>query len=294
MTAAVVRPLRRSLPSPPRLARIVIVAVLVGVAVSHVRWMFLDWSLHDMNVYWDAAMRLRTGAPLYAATDPLDVYRYAPWWAYAWVPLTYLPKIVVDVGWSLLLLIASGLATALLLRRATLAAGLAALLFAPLLFAISSIGNVQPLLVLVLAWGIPRRSGPVWIALAASLKAVPLAFVLIYVARREWLRAATAVVLTALLVSPMLLFPIPLEVFSAGRAAHLPTPLWATLALLAVGAAVLLALRRSGWTPLAAAVAAVAALPRLFLYEVALVEVGTLLSDPRREVERGDRSRDSA
>jgi hypothetical protein len=61
--------------SVARLARMVAIAVLVGVAVSHLRWMIADWNLHDMNVYWDAAMRLRNGQELYAAVDPIDVYR---------------------------------------------------------------------------------------------------------------------------------------------------------------------------------------------------------------------------
>lgn len=189
-----------------------------------------------------------------------------------------MPKPIVEIGWSLVLLVASALATVPLLRLGTRAAMLAALLFAPLLFAISSIGNVQPLLVLVLAWGIPRRSGPIWIALAASLKIVPIAFVLVYLARREWWRALAAILLTAVLVAPALLFSIPAEVFSAGRAAHLPTPLWAALAAAVAAAAVAVAWRGSGWTPLAAAVSGVAALPRLFLYEISLIEVGALLS----------------
>ena len=35
---------------------------------------------------------------------------------------------------------------------------------------VAAYGNFQPLLVLALLWGAPRRSGPLWVALAASLK----------------------------------------------------------------------------------------------------------------------------
>ena len=57
-------------------------------------------------------------------------------------------------------------------------------------------------------WGVERRSGPIWIALGASLKAVPLALALVYAGRGEWRKAAVAAGLTALLVAPMLLFDL--------------------------------------------------------------------------------------
>ncbi|HEX2221761.1 MAG TPA: glycosyltransferase family 87 protein [Candidatus Limnocylindria bacterium] len=277
--------LRRGIGRPAaRLSRIVAIAVLLGMAVSHLRWMIADWSLHDMNVYWDAAIRLRDGEPLYVAVNPLDVYRYAPWFAYAWVPLTYLPKPVVDVGWSVLLLVASALAIVPLIRIGTTPALILALLFGPLLFAISSIGNIQPLMVLALTWGIPRRSGPVWIALFASLKAVPLAFVLVYVARREWVRVIVTVLLTAVLVAPILAHEIPAEVLSPGDAAHLTPPVYLALAGAAGVAALVAAWKRSRWTPFLAAIAAVTGLPRLFMYEVSTLLVGTLgaIDDPPR------------
>jgi hypothetical protein len=43
--------------------------------------------------YWDAALRLRNSATLYLPGLPTDpsVYRYPPWFAAAWIPLTFLP-----------------------------------------------------------------------------------------------------------------------------------------------------------------------------------------------------------
>jgi hypothetical protein len=259
-----------------RLARMVAIAVLVGVAVSHVRWMIFDWNLHDMNVYWDAAMRLRHGQELYAAVDPVDVYRYAPWFAYAWVPLTYLPKPMVDVGWSAILVIASGIAVWPLIRERTRSSLLVALLLAPLLFAISSVGNVQPLMMLALLYGIPRASGPVWIALSASLKVVPIVFVLVYVSRREWSKVAWSLVLTAGLGAPALLYHIPPEVLSPGAAQTLPFAGFVVVAAAALVVATVIAWRSQRWAPLAAATASVLVLPRLFLYEVSMLLVGTL------------------
>lgn len=259
-----------------RVARTVAIAVLVGVAVSHLRWMIFDWNLHDMNVYWDAAMRIRGGRELYAAVDPVDVYRYAPWFAYAWVPLTYLPKPVVDVGWSAILLVASAIAIWPLIQERTRNSLIVALLLAPLLFAISSVGNVQPLMMLALLYGIPRASGPIWIALSASLKVVPIAFVLVYVSRREWWKVAWSLVLTAGLGAPALLYHIPPEVLSPGRAQILPFAAFVVVAGTAVVVATLIAWRSQRWAPLAAATASVLVLPRLFLYEISILLVGTL------------------
>ena len=67
---------------------------------------------------------------------------------------------------------------------------------------------MQPLLVLGLMWGVERRSGPLWIALGASLKGVPLLLALVYAGRGEWRRAAMALGLTAVLVAPALLFDL--------------------------------------------------------------------------------------
>src|SRR5207248_1690343 len=72
-----------------------------------------------MDAYWNAAMRLRAGQPLYAPGLPTDsdLYRYAPWFAYAWVPLTYLPKGAVLVAWMGICLAAAIASVAPLLWR---------------------------------------------------------------------------------------------------------------------------------------------------------------------------------
>ena len=202
-----------------RWSRWVVLGVLVAMAASHLRWMIADWNLHDARYYYDAAVHLRHGENLYVVGDPRSTFRYPPWFAAAWIPLTFLPKEAAVIAWSVAMLVASAWAIWPLIRQGTPAALLAALLFGELLFAISSIGNVQPLMVGLLLWGIPRRSGPFWIALAASLKVTPLAFVLVYVARREWWRAGLAAGLTLVFVAPMFLYEIPANVFSVGSMA---------------------------------------------------------------------------
>ena len=49
----------------------------------------------DVAAYWGAAEHIRAGEPLYlaGAANASDLYRYAPWFAYAWVPLTLLPPV---------------------------------------------------------------------------------------------------------------------------------------------------------------------------------------------------------
>jgi hypothetical protein len=263
-----------------RWARWLVLGVLIAMAASHLRWMIADWNLHDARYYYDAAVHLRHGEDLYVAGDPRSTFRYPPWFAAAWIPLTLLPKEAAIVVWSVGMLAASAWTIWPLIRQGTPAALMAALLFGELLFAISSIGNVQPLMVGVLLWGIPRRSGPIWIALAASLKVTPLAFALVYVARREWWRAGLAAGLTVALVAPMFLYEIPPNVFSVGSMAIMPIAVWLPLAIAAGGAAVVTALRRSAWTPLAAGVAAVLCLPRLLMYDVAMLLPGAIRFSP--------------
>ena len=94
-----------------RYARLIAIAVIVAIGVNSIVYAIFDWHLADMHVYQDAALRIRAGEPLYGGdVDALSAYRYAPWFAYAWVPLTYLPQAVIDVGWSVFLLAGSALA----------------------------------------------------------------------------------------------------------------------------------------------------------------------------------------
>jgi hypothetical protein len=241
--------------------------------------------------YWNAAERLRNGQELYAAgaANASDLYRYAPWFAYAWIPLTALPRDAVAACWVGLMLVAAAASTLPLLARG--AAGIASFaLLAPLQVQGAMFGNVQPLLVLALLWGVERRSGPIWIALGASLKAVPLLLALVYVGRGEWRRAAVTVSLTAFLVLPALAFdlsgysvePGPNQLSLAG----VWFPLFVLLALAACAAALLLARGRYGW--LGGAMAMLATLPRLLTYEIGFLLIGLARMD--RAVDRRNRT----
>jgi hypothetical protein len=231
----------------------------------------------DVAAYWGAAERVRAGEPLYVTgvANASDLYRYAPWFAYAWVPLSFLPRDLVTAGWVGLMLVAA-IASTLPLLRHGLAGTAAFSLFAPLQVQGAIFGNVQPLLVLMLLWGVERRSGPVWIALGASLKAVPLLLALVYAGRGEWLRAGLALLLTAALVAPALLFDLSGYSTQAGPGnmslVSVNSSLYVAVALGSLVLAFAAARSRSRWV--AGALAMIAVLPRFLTYEISFLLVG--------------------
>ena len=231
----------------------------------------------DMDAYWEAALRLRNGEELYrpgSATDS-DLYRYAPWFAVAWIPLTYLPKDAVLLAWMTLCL-GAAIASVVPLAREGLAGWAALVFLLPFQLDGAAFGNVQPLMVLMLLWGASRRSGPLWIALAASLKGAPLVLAAVYAGRGEWKRAAVAVGITAVLVAPMLLFDLSgysTEVGTGQLSLTQWSPLiWAAVTVAAIAVTYRLASTRYAW--LAGSVAMFIALPRSFLYQISFVLVG--------------------
>ncbi len=265
----------------PRLARTVALAVILGIGIVNLYWAVTQWSLSDAAAYWNAAMRLREGGELYPALSDVDaseVYRYAPWFAWLAVPFTFLPVAVAGAVWSLILLVGSGLALVPLVRTR---AWVAVAFFAPILVGISAVGNVQPLLIAPLAWSIGRRSGPIWIGVAASLKVFPVLFALVYLGRGQWLRAFGAVAVTVVLWAPALLYDLRGYATEAGQAASLISVpvLWAVVVGAAIGVTLRLARGPFGW--LAAAVSVVLALPRLFVYDVTYLMVGAPADDGR-------------
>jgi hypothetical protein len=260
--------------TPVRLARTVALAVVIGIGFFNVYQAAIHWTLSDASAYWNAALRLREGARLYpvlANVDASEVYRYAPWFAWLTVPWTYLPLQVAGALWSAVLLAGSGLALVPLVRAH---AWLAVAFFAPILIGISAVGNVHPLIIASLVWSLERRSGPIWIGVAASLKVFPILFAVVYLGRQQWGRAAAAVAVTALLWAPALLYDLRGYTTEAGQAASLISVpiLWAIVVGAAIGLTLRLAPGRFGW--LAAATSVVLALPRLFVYDVTYLMAG--------------------
>lgn len=268
--------------STPRFGRRLVGAAPLAVLLALAAYALTTYALAqdfgaDVAAYLGAADRLRAGEPLYvdAGANASEQYRYAPWFAYAWIPLSWLDRDLVVAGWVGLMLVAAAASTLPLLRHGWPGAATFAVM-APLQLQAAIFGNVQPLLVLMLLWGVERRSGPLWIAVGASLKAVPLLLAVVYASRGEWRRAAVAAAITAVLVLPAFLFDLAGYSIDPGpnqmSLASVWFPAFLTVAIVAVTATFLLARTRYGW--LAGSLAMMAALPRLLTYEIGFLLVG--------------------
>ena len=265
-------PTARSAPNRAKLslwAQRFVIGLLFGTMLIRVALIATDWNFGDINAYWLAAERLKHGEPLYLGSldpDSYRVFRYAPWFAWLWVPLTSLPRTFVEWGWAAVLAGASIAILVALLRLRSAAAWALAFLITPWLLSLVQVGNIQPLVVAALAFGISRRSGPVWIGLTASLKFVPLAYVLIYMARRQFRRMAISVALTAVFIAPFLLYDMSGYTTAPGRSVsfyyYVGPWAWVVTAAGSTAVAVWLAMRRSPYVWVATAVAVGLLAPR--------------------------------
>ncbi|MDH4334215.1 MAG: glycosyltransferase 87 family protein [Chloroflexota bacterium] len=269
------------------LPRTLAMAVLLGyLGYTAASWL-LVWNPADGGAYYDAADRLTHGLPLYPAVNPEahEAYRYAPWFAAAWIPLTALPRDVALHLWSLAMLGCSVAAVWPLLRRPTWARVALAALVGQTLAETAMFGNAHPLVVALLVWTVGRRSFPAWVGVAASIKLVPVAFALVWAGRRRWLPAGTAVGTTALLLAPMLFFDLRNYVTDPGSgllSLYSVSPvLWVVGAAAALVAAVWLAIRGSRYAWVAAASLMFLGPPRVVLSYLAFLVVAAELA--RRE-----------
>jgi len=279
-----------------RIARLVaFVAAALGVVVLIGAALSVD--VHpDAEAYWLAANRLRDGLELYRGPggDETEIYRYAPWFAFAWIPLTYLGHDGALVAWRAILLAGSIAAVWPLVRRPSPASVTLALLIGGLLVSELPAANVTPLMVGLLVVGIRSQVGPILLGLAASLKLFPLLLVAGYVAERRWLHAAVAIGVASMLWLNILAFDVLLYTqiggptfYVGGVSLYSVSPLlWLPVALGSAAALVVLAVRRSRWTWLAAGAAIPLAVPRVWLPDAAYVLIGA------SSVDRGSPSED--
>jgi hypothetical protein len=281
-----------------RLAQRFVIGLLFATMLIRVALIAGDWSFGDVDAYWQAALRLRTGQPLYLPgvdPDSYQVFRYSPWFAWLWAPLTYLPQSVVEWAWGAVLAAASVAILLGLSRLRRPAAWALAMIITPWLLSLVQVGNIQPLVVATLAFGISRRSGPLWVGIAASLKGAPLVFGLVYLARREWLRLAASAAVTAILLAPTLLYDLSGYTTDPGRSYSLyyylsPTA-WFVAAVAASAVALVLAIRSSPYVWVAAALAVMLLPPRTHVTYATFLVVG-LLEGMRDRIDRpgGDTS----
>lgn len=208
-----------SLPSTPWAAiRIVGIGLIVALAAVSVGAAIATWNLIDFHVYLDAAHRLRDGEPLFPAGAQTDdfTYRYASWFAYAFVPLTFLPEPLVAALWTAACAGAlAAIVAPYLLSRQGEAIALGCLCLTFLVWEAGS-GNVGVILVALVMHTARGAFGPFAIGIFASLKLFPILYALAYVRTGEWRRAATATIVAAVLAAPTFLEDLSAYPFGAG------------------------------------------------------------------------------
>jgi hypothetical protein len=257
-----------------RWPQLLVIALCLGFGLALTLANVQSWELEDAEAYWNAAIRLRQGQDLYipapAVGDEMIAYRYAPWLAWLWVPLTLLPKGLVQVVWSALLVTAVAVSLAPLVRARSVAALCLLGVLGGLLIRTASTGNVHALMIAALVWGIPRRSGPLWIGLAASVKVAPILYALVYAGRREWWRMAASFGVGAILWAPVLLYDLSRYPTDPGESFSLLSVLGPIPWIIAAGvcAASVFVVSRTRYAWVAGSVAVLAAVPRLALYDL--------------------------
>lgn len=276
------RPLLR--PRVLRLARLLTMGIAVGwLAYVAASWL-LVWNPADAGAYYDAAVRIRDGQPLYSSINPEahEVYRYAPWFAYAWIPMTVLPRDLALHAWSLAMLVCSGIAIWPILRLRTPAAVALAALLGAFLVETSMFGNAHPLVVALLVVTASRAAFPVAVGISASMKLVPIVFVGVWLGRRKWKPAVIALVTAGVLWSHALLFDLGNYVTDPGTgllSVYAVSPiLWFALAVTSAVAALVLVTRRSPWAWVAVAILMFVGPPRVVLSYLAFLAPAVILT----------------
>lgn len=193
-----------------RFARLLTTAIAFGwLAYVLASWVLL-WNPADAGAYYDAAARVVRGEPLYLGLHPEahEVYRYAPWFAYAWVPFTSLPRDIALHAWSVAMLCASLVAVWPLVHRGTPAALALGALLGAFLVETSMFGNAHPLVVAILVLAARSRWMPLAVGIAASIKLVPILFVVGWIRRGRWPAVTAGLVTAAVLWVPAVLFDL--------------------------------------------------------------------------------------
>jgi len=222
--------------------------------------------LDDMTAYTLAADRLLHGEQIYASyPGDLVPYKYAPWFAGLWVPLTFAPEPLLGPVWLGLSLASAGW----LLWRAP---WWLAIIAGPFVAWGAAIGNAAPLLFAVLAVALPTRAAAVVIGAIVSLKAFPILLLIPLVVDRRWREVVLAVAVAALLAAPMLLFDLSTyQVSSEGP--HSINNIFGPIAwVVSAIAGLTFALMRPSWRT--AGLAVILANPRFQWYDLGYLLIG--------------------
>jgi hypothetical protein len=281
-------------PRVERIARFLVTALVLGwLAYTLTSW-FLAWNPADARAYYLAAERLRDGEPLYPAMNPdaHEVFRYAPWFAVAFLPFTLMPMDLATHLWSLLMLGCALLAVVPVARLGGRAAIALAALLGALLAETAMFGNAHPLVVAMLSWTIARPSAPWWVGVATSIKLAPMGFVLPWLGVRRMRDAVIAIAVAALLFAPMLVFDLSGYVTTPGTGLVSPyaaSPLlWLAGAAVAAMAVIWLSFRASPYAYVAAGAAMFLVPPRVSTAYIAFLLPATIAALRRIRGEGAD------
>lgn len=237
----------------------------------------------DLRYYVWGAEQISRGANPYGPIPGSELkYLYAPWFAVALIPATWLPFPVLAVLWHSILAVCAGFSLWPLFRERKLEGTLAAVLLGTFLFHGVWAGQVQPLMVALLVLALPTRWGPLAIGIATSLKVTPIALCVFYAARGEWRKVGVAVAVAVILWAPALLFDLSqygIAVMQSHSLLGYSPIAWGIVVLVATVAAWRLAPTRYGW--LAAAALWMAVLPRMILYDPGSLAIGALSPETR-------------
>jgi hypothetical protein len=230
--------------------------------------------LVDIHAYYEAAQRLNTGLPLYAAAGGVNsphYYFYPPLLAILFRPLALLPFEVAAAIWEGCML-AAFFGTLWLLglrrRRTWIAVGILA---GPIAWTLT-VGQAQSLVTLLLTLGNPAA-----VAVAGQLKILPALVALYWLGRRDWrslrwfIGWSLLLIVGQLIVEPAgsIAFLRSTNLGLVGQVNNLSpyvvSPvLWSVLAIAGLLVTIRLAPTRAGWA--AAVTYSVLVSPRLLGY----------------------------
>lgn len=276
----------RTLPALPTLPRLTwrsyIVAAAATLAIAFVIRDAIALAstvglMRDAIGYWLAGEHIRSGQPLYYDVgQPFgsEVFLFAPWFAWAWALLTFLPRDFVFVCWWLAMLAATVWAV-LPLWRSGFTGQLAACVIGYGLAWGALWANVMPLLCGVLIYSFGSRRFPIMVGLAASLKILPIAYMWPYLVDRRWREVGVAVAIMVVLWAPAIFYGIadyPTGFSPTYSLLRISGWLWVGVAVAAAAAAI--AARHTPYRWMATTLAILAAYPRLHLHYMGLLAVG--------------------
>jgi hypothetical protein len=256
-------------------ARLLVQAACVCLAIAFSAWSLTTLTHLDTVAYDTAAQRLRVGQELFApgSMDDAYIYRYTPWFAVVWMTLG---------SFGPLILLLASTAALIYVAWATRGDFPVNLLLVSVLLSSMSNGNIHPVLVGAIVWTRNRWTGAGWIGIAASIKAAPAIFALVYLGRAEWRRFALAAGIAVIAAIPLLAYDLSLYPTNAGEGVILwGTPLYWPVIIAGCWMTIVCARSRYAW--LIAAATVILAMPRFWPYDLAWLLVALPRDDPAQQ-----------